>query len=152
MDSWLDYKKQIERINIYDLLDECFKENQVQNEVIRLNQEQLYSGIDAQGKIIHTIGGNPYRLKTIHVKRKKGQKTNVVTLRDTGEFYNTFRVNITNNGYEVIADFEKEDGSILDNFTSEFDFMGLTDESLAELVETQILYFLDKFLRRDLGI
>ena len=39
--------------------------------------------------------------------------------------YRSFR----NNGYEITANFEKDDCNILDNFTSEFDFLGLDKES-----------------------
>jgi hypothetical protein len=151
INSWLDYKK-IFDIDLFELLDEVFKINSVQQEVIRLNQEQLYSGIDSQDKLIHTISGHPYALKTIWIKRKKGQKTDVVTLKDTGEFYESFRVRITENGYEILADFEKADENILDNFTNEFDFLGLINESLQELVDNQVMYQLTKLLRNKLGL
>jgi hypothetical protein len=152
MDTWLDYKKLFESIDLYELLDEVFKNNMVQKEVIRLNQEQLWDGIDSNNREIKTIGGNPYSLKTIRIKEKRGQPVNRVTLYDTGDFYNSFGVKVTANGYEITADYIKEDGNIMDNFLSFYDFMGLTDESLAELVENQVLYQLTKLVHQKLGI
>lgn len=152
MESYEKYKKQFQNINIYSLLDEIFKNNRVQQEVIRLNHEQLQSGIDANNKIIHTIGGHPYRAYTVRIKQAKGQPTNVVTLYDTGEFHKTFGVKIISSGYEITANFQKEDGSILDNFTNDFDFLGLTDESLAELVYETILPRLTKLLKQKIGL
>lgn len=138
--------EKLKDINLYQILDEIFLNNRVQEEVIRLNQDQLQSGIDSKDKEIVTIGGSPYRATTIAIKEYKGQPTDVVTLYDTGEFYNSFRVTIRENGYEIEADFEKEDGNIMDNFLSTYDFMGLTPESLAELTYETILPRLEKIL------
>ena len=129
MESWLDYKKVFQNISISDMLDEIFSISRVQDEVIRLNQEQLQSGIDSADKVINTIGGNPYRPYTVKIKEKKGQPTDVVTLYDTGEFYNSFRVKLVIGGYEILADFRKGSDDIRDNLPGEFDVLGLTDES-----------------------
>lgn len=152
MDSWVDYIKLWKSIDIFKILDDIFKNNRVQEEVIRLNHEQLQSGEDSSGKDIVTIGGSPYRPYTVTIKKKKGQPTNVVTLKDTGDFYNTFRVKITSNGYEILADFRKGSEDIRDNFSNEFDFLGLTGESLAELVYETILPRLSKQIITKLGV
>jgi hypothetical protein len=152
MDSWLDYKKLFESVDIYSMLDEIFSQSRVQDEVIRLNQEQLQSGVDSRDKEINTIGGSPYRPYTVKIKKIKGQPTNIVTLYDTGAFYNSFRVKITNQGYEILADFRKDDGDIRDNLPGEFDVLGLTDESLAELVYETILPRLDKMIKQKLNV
>lgn len=138
--------------DILSLLDEVFKQSDVKKTMIEFNQDQLQEGKDALGQIITTIGGSPYRLYTIHIKKKKGQPTNKVTLYDTGEFYKTFKVKINSNSYEIIADFDKQDGSILDNFSSKFDFLGLDDESLNELAFEVIYPKLSAILRKKLGI
>lgn len=54
-----------------------------------LQREQLFSGIQADGKEIERLGADykGYAPRTIREKEKKGQPTDRVTLKDTGEFY-----------------------------------------------------------------
>jgi hypothetical protein len=151
MNSWKEHKSAWISVNFIEMLDEIMKQSVVQNEIIRLNHEQLESGIDANDKTIKTIGGSPYRPFTVVRKKLKNQPTNRVTLKDTGAFYNTFRVRTTKEGYKVLADFEKKTGSILDNFASDFDFLGLTPESLAELVYETILPRLERMIIQKLN-
>lgn len=151
MESFAELKKLFEW-DLYKMLDEVFKQSEVQDTMIDFNQDQLQDGTDALGQTIVTIGGSPYRQKTVIAKRKKGQPTNKVTLYDTGEFYKTFKVQFVNQGYEITADFEKEDGSIYDNFTSQYDFMGLDTESLTELVMEVVLPRLGTMIRKKIGL
>ena len=144
--------KQVFEIDIYSLIDEAFKVQSVQKTMIEFNQDQLQGGRDALGKTINTIGGTPYRAYTIKIRKSKGLPTNIVTLKDTGDFYKTFRVVFISEGYEITADFEKEDGSILDNFLSSFDFLGLNNESLTELVMEHVYPLLSMALRNKLKI
>ncbi|MGV8130695.1 MAG: hypothetical protein ACP5N7_01170, partial [Candidatus Pacearchaeota archaeon] len=46
------------------------------------------------------------------------------------ELWKSFDVKVTNENTEIIADLNKPDGNIMDNFESRFDFLGLTDENL----------------------
>lgn len=139
-------------VDIYKLLDEVFKQNQIQSTMVEFNQDQLQSGYDALNQKINTIGGSPYRAYTVKRKKKKGQPTNIVTLYDTGEFYETFKVRIVKDGYEIIADFQKGDESILDNFTSNFDFLGLDLEGQTELVQQHVYPVLYNLLRKQIGL
>ena len=141
--SFEEIKNHFKEPDIFKMLDAIFKMKDIQNKAIILNLAQLERGEDANGKIIKTIGGSPYRPYTISVKKSKGQPTNIVTLEDTGAFYKTFKMK----GYEITANYDKPDGSILDNFTSDFDFTGLTDTSLFELVMESIYPELSKMLR-----
>jgi len=141
--------------DLYDMLDEIFKRSQVQKTMIEFNQDQLQTGMDALGQTINTIGGNPYRVFTIRIKRKEGKPmapADKVTLYDTGDFYKTFAVRILNNGYEIIANFIKSDGDIRDNLPSEFDVLGLDDESATELVMEYVYPLLYQMIRKKLGI
>lgn len=47
------------------------------------------------------IGDGTYSEKTLASKKKKGQKTNIITLRDTGMFYNSMFLEIDGSNYEV---------------------------------------------------
>jgi hypothetical protein len=109
----------------------------VQKELIEYNQSQLQDGIDSQGKRIRTISaseqgnGQVYSLFTIAEKAKKGQDFSNVTLYDTGEFYNSMKIENTGNETKFLADFDKPDGNIYDNFEiGKYDFLGLTNENL----------------------
>lgn len=147
-----DQMKALFDLDIIDLLDEVFRQADVQDTMIDFNQDQLQDGKDSLGQTIVTIGGSPYRPATVIIKRRKGQPTNKVTLFDTGRFYDTFKVVINKDSYEITANFEVHDGSILDNFTSKFDFLGLDAESLNELAFEIVLPRLSQLVRKKWGL
>jgi hypothetical protein len=149
--SWQEVKDFFD-IDINLLIDEAFKTQSVQKTMIEFNQDQLQDGKDALGQTINTIGGSPYRPYTVVIRKSKGLPTNRVTLKDTGDFYKTFKVVILSDGYEITADFNKPDGSILDNFSSSFDFLGLDAESINELVQEHVLPLVSQMLRKQLGL
>ena len=61
------------------------------DKIVELNVEQLYEyGINSLGISIDTYA--PYSPYTIRVKNEKGQPTDRVTLRDTGDFHKSFEV------------------------------------------------------------
>lgn len=78
---------------------------------------RLYNkGTDGEGKLI----GN-YTKKTIESKKKKGQKTSFVTLKDTGDFYGSLFLAKRGENYEITSSdpkaerlFEQYGDSILD--------------------------------------
>ena len=77
----------------------ALSKREIQQEIIRMNQEQLYEhGIDSLGK---TLGD--YRPLTIEIKRKKGERYDHVTLFDEGDFYASFRVEYGEDWFEVIG-------------------------------------------------
>ena len=100
-------------------------DKEVKDEIIRLNtQEQLFDeGIDSLNR---TLGDyTPY---TVVLKKAKGQRTDHITLKDTGAFYNSFKVQVTSTGIIIQAD----DSSIYDiPLTKSFglDILGLTNEN-----------------------
>lgn len=138
--------------DIIKLLDEVFKQSDVQKTMIEFNQDQLQEGKDALGQTIVTIGGSPYRPYTVIIRKRKNLPTNLVDLKFTGEFYKTFKVVINKDSYEITADFEKENGNILDNFSSKYDFLGLDAESITELAYEVIYPRLSALVRKRLGI
>lgn len=94
--------------------------------MLNLNRfDQLYEqGIDANGKFLGTY--------TEHTKQlKRDPMLTHITLRETGEFYNSFRVT-TGYGYaEIQADPIKDQGTEFGDLTLRFgpDIIGLTDDS-----------------------
>uniref|UniRef100_A0A6M3M5E1 Uncharacterized protein n=1 Tax=viral metagenome TaxID=1070528 RepID=A0A6M3M5E1_9ZZZZ len=85
-----DKLKRIETLNINRIIDEALKE--VENFILDLNREQLYE----KGEIDVTRPGlkEHYAEGTIRQKRKKAKfkKTEFVTLRWEGDFYDSFQL------------------------------------------------------------
>lgn len=101
--------------------------------VIDLNTEkQLYDrGIDSSGRSLASIGGG-YSPVTIDIKRSKGQPTDRVTLKDTGDFYKTFNVIVERGKVTITADAIKEDTDLIKEWGD--DIIGLTDESMGIII------------------
>jgi len=124
------------QINMNDVISTIMNNDEVKQSIIDYNQEQLQSGIDSLGQRIQTIAASEqdtnqvYSLYTIQMRASKGLQTGNVDLKDTGEFYNSMNVKVNENNVEVLADFDKPDGNIMDNFDNKYDFLGLTKENL----------------------
>lgn len=127
---------------VFDLLDRAARlseddawsfalnEEFTQQEIIRLNQEQLYEeGIDSEGfeldniDNIYTLPG-VYSQFTVQIKREKGQRFDHITLRDTGAFYDSFRVIVDRDAFTLDAN-DLKDGTHLFHVYGD-DVMGLT--------------------------
>lgn len=110
--------------------------NDVQNEIIRLNQEQLFEyGIDSNQRSL-----GDYRPFTIEVKRKKGQRTDHVTLKDTRHFYASMKVMYTEEDFEVTADdWSRYDRPLFEVYGE--DIVGLTPFNLERIKHYIIQYY-----------
>lgn len=120
-------------------------DREVQNEIIRINtEEQLYEeGVDSLGRSL-----GDYSVFTIQEKRSKGQRYDHVTLKDTGDFYDSFTVRVTNDGWTQDAD----DSSKYDEPLFEvwgIDVLGITDENMKYIKEMIIDNYI-KYVTREL--
>lgn len=144
--SW-KFIENIANMNVTQLLQKVLSMPDVQKFIINLNTEvQLFDlGIDSTGVRLSDIGGN-YSQFTLSVKSRKGQPTNRVTLKDTGEFHNSFRVNPLGNGdFEITSDPIKDGVSLFERWGD--DVEGLTPnnyEKVIDLLEKKILEILCK--------
>lgn len=136
--------KNLNKLDINDIFFTLWKDNRVQNFIVDLNTEgkptsQLYElGIDSQG---NTLGEySPY---TIQFKIDKGQRFDHVTLKDTGDFYETFKVKPTKKGFEIIANPNKDDDNLFEIYGKEI--VGLTEEN-----KTILLAFVKEDFEREL--
>ena len=109
----------------------------IKNEIIRLNtREQLFSkGIDSDGVSLGT-----YAPFTVREKERKGQPTNRITLEDTGEFYQSFRVSANRVSITIDANPIKDDNNLFDDFGE--DILGLTDDSKEKLKEMAVIQYI----------
>lgn len=74
--------------------------------VSTIAETQLYEqGINGKGQEIMSY--MPYRPSTIERKRKKGQPTTRVTLRDTGKFHGSMFLVVDDEGFYITSDDEK---------------------------------------------
>ncbi len=118
---------------------------EVKEEIIRLNTEdQLFSeGIDSKGDML-----GQYAPFTVSEKKVKGQRFDHITLRDTGAFYNSFRVIADPKGITIKAD----DTSLYDvplTQTWGIDVLGLTLENWG-FIREMILDNLKIYARKEL--
>lgn len=92
-----------------DILDQELKNEILKHEKVIVDmiaEEQLYEqGIEGRG--IKIMSYQPYRPRTIKKKLKKGQPTDRVTLRDTGEFHASLHVEFDESGFYVTSTDDK---------------------------------------------
>lgn len=101
-------------------------------------EQQLYEGIDGENKIISPS----YKPFTVKIKRFKGQPTDRVTLKDTGDFYNSIKVRYGTGSTNWIMVFWASDSKV-EKLKAKYgkDLLGLTPISLEDFID---------FLRDDL--
>ena len=121
----------VTKLNNYKLFELLFKDKEFKDFILELNtQTQLYDqGVGSDG---NSIG--KYSNYTINIKKEKGQPTDRVTLKDTGEFYKSFRVRwiASGNGMiQITANTMKEDTDLLVAWGKEI--LGLNEDSLSQL-------------------
>lgn len=103
--------------------------------VYLVTQKQLFEGLDGDGNEI-TPG---YSEITVIIKQAKGQPTDRVTLKDTGEFYNSFDVVVTLDGVQMVADTIKGNNDLIKIYGEAI--TGISEESKKVYLE----YFKDEF-------
>ena len=120
---------------LHDMLDNVKRLNPVdawisaidkilRDDIIFLNtQDQLWGdGIDSMG-----ISLRPYTPFTVKLKKLRGQVTDRTTLKDTGEFYNSFKVTVQKDSFTIDADAQKDDDNLYDKYG--IDIVGLTESN-----------------------
>lgn len=101
-------------------------------------EDQLFErGIDSKGNKIYP----EYSPVTVMLKTIKRQPTDRVTLRDTGAFHRSFRIEANEFNFTIVA----EDLHLLQYHYGE-DIIGLTDENLSIFIQEYIFPELFKIL------
>lgn len=116
-------------------------------EIIRMiTEEQLFEqGITGKGVEIKSY--QPYSPRTIYMKRRKGQPTTRVTLRDTGEFHASFDVKFDEGGFYIEAR-DPKTKYLVKRYGQEI--FRLTDANLSKLLRDLIRPSLLKRLKEKL--
>lgn len=99
-----------------------------------ITQQQLYEqGIEGRGIEISSYA--PYAESTIRKKIKKGQPTNRVTLKDTGDFYKSLKIEFDDKGFYITSnDFKSP--YLLKKYG--LTIFKLTDENLKTLINRYV--------------
>lgn len=121
------------------VLNRQLKSGQMVETIIEVNEpfildcvrnKQLYNkGVNALG--VSIMDYQPYKPLTIMLKSEKGQPTDRVTLKDTGDFYESMRVEADRTQFEIVADDWKTDELKAKYGDAIF---GLTDENKGDLI------------------
>lgn len=111
-----------------DVVLESVKDNEAAILDLNIEDQLFQKGIDSDGQAI-TPGYTPL---TISIKRQKGQPTDRVTLRDTGDFHRSFQISYGNDAFGIFATDPKSQ-KLEKKYGREI--FGLTDESLQESID-----------------
>lgn len=112
--------------------------------VSAIADDQLYRrGINGKGEKI--MDYMPYTAKTIKNKRKKGQPTTRVTLRDTGAFHESMFVVFDSEGFYITASDEKTQ-DLVEKYGKEI--FRLTNKNFTRIIRSHIRKELAKRLKR----
>ena len=116
--------------NVTQTLVTILNRRSIQKFITDLNtQVQLFQqGENSESVQLMAVGGT-YAPSTIRIKRAKGQPSNRITLRDTGDFYNTFSVDVkANASFSIQADTEKGDQDLQSRWGD--NIVGLQQENI----------------------
>lgn len=127
------FKKVGEELDTGEIAKKIVRDND--NILIDMNaQDQLYAkGVNRLGVRIDEY--QPYRPLTIKVKIEKRQPYDRVTLKDTGEFYDSFYVETAEDRFYIKASDEKTNW-LIKKYGAEI--FGLTNDSLAEFINDHV--------------
>jgi len=120
------------------------KSKELYNNLVR--QRLYYSGEDSEGNKLQTDiaksqGKDFYSKYTEKQKKKKGQKTQPVTLRDSGEFYNSIEISATDKDFLIIAEFEKQNGNMFENFRDSYNDFNEFETLILSLNKNELKIF-----------
>lgn len=112
--------------------------------VSAIADDQLYRrGINGKGQKI--MDYMPYAERTIKNKKRKGQPTTRVTLRDTGAFHESMYVVFDSEGFYITASDDKTE-KLVDKYGEEI--FRLTDKNFTRIIRSHIRKELTKRLKR----
>lgn len=132
----IEFFTKITELSPNQLMSQALDDQTMQAQILDLNTEsQLYErGIDADSK---SLGGYaPFTIEykeTIAGQMGNDTRTANVTLKDTGEFYRSFRFVKAADGFHIEADTEKDGGVDLAYLYGP-KILGLTNESRQQII------------------
>ena len=107
--------------------------------IIKLILQQHDEGIDGDGEKLKSgaltaiLFDEFYAQFTTQIKKSKGQPTDRVTLKDTGDFYKSHKVVQWGNGFTITADTLKDDTDLIEVWGEKI--LYLTDENIDKILD-----------------
>jgi len=136
LENWTELSKMFEILAVDAMYETA-------DEAIKLNVEQLYDfGIKSTGEIVTP----DYTPLTVSIKRRKGQITDHVTLKDTGAFHKSFNAKRITDGIEIDATDSKRE-KLVEKYSGSI--FGLADGSkkmYKDFLKPQLLLSIRKLL------
>lgn len=130
----------VRKLNPNKILKETLDNSSIQLDIATLNKEQMFEqGIDSKER---TLG--EYSPFTIGEKIKKGQRHDHITLKDTGEFYDSIKIQSERKTIIISADMKKPDNDLEVIYP---DALGLTNENLQKIQTSVLPIFRTKVLQ-----
>lgn len=139
----LEYRLRAFKDNLPGLLEEVVhsKEDVI---IAAITNDQLFRrGVN--GRNVKIMSYMPYRPSTIRKKKKKGQPTTRVTLKDTGEFYESMFVVFDPEGFYITSSDDKTKYLVKKYGNTIF---RLTDKNLTRILRSHIRKELVKHIKQ----
>lgn len=119
--------------------------DQTKEEMITQQQAQLFTGLTSKEEDITP----PYRPRTVAIKTRKGQPTDRVTLRDTGDFYRGIFVETREQTF-VIDSIDEKSGDLQEKYGE--DIFGLGRTRRTEYVQETLKPVFLRNIKTELGL
>ncbi|MFZ9893418.1 MAG: hypothetical protein ACO3FO_06545, partial [Candidatus Nanopelagicaceae bacterium] len=119
-------------------------------QIIDFNLEQMYEGgIDSEGNSLGQYAQITVSYwKPLAKSLGNDGRTDHITLKDTGEFYKSFRIKLESDGFKITANTIKEDTDLAQIYPK---VIGLTKESKAMVSELITPYMVEAIRAQILG-
>lgn len=156
MANFATISKNLGKFDFNKVISSYLSSKSVKDAIISQIKGRLFrDGLQKKGINVDTDRGSPYTSFTIKQKKARNQKTNVVTLHDSGSLYNSMVTIVTDTQLQLVADFDNKiylPVGIFKNFTKTFSskkefreaVMSLTDNEIDNLINSLFLKIIDK--------
>jgi hypothetical protein len=152
MSIFKEFAEKIDKIDIDSILQNIMNYDFTKEFVINTIQERIENtGIDAKNQKMQTNKSSSgaygaYSKFTENLKAKSGDQFKHVTLKDKGDFYNSFNILANKQWIEISATFQKDDGNIYENlsgmYSGEIDF----ESAILNMNEKEFEIFVKKII------
>lgn len=143
-ESLFELTDKIKNMDSNEIAVKLYFDKDIQSFIITANRiDQLTQGLNSDGELIGTYKSEyfneSFTFEGKSYEKIVGKPYNFI---DTGTFFRSFKIAVFQDGFSIVADTEKEDGDLIDKFGN--NILGLTTESLDELVKKMLPLFIDE--------
>ncbi len=95
----------------------------------------FFEGVKSDGSTLPLYQGVYNQVYTFEGNSRTKAQGEPYALYDTGDFYKSFRLLQDKTGFKILANDEKENGTLQDMYANGVPILGLTEESISKLTE-----------------